>query len=169
MEQKEIIEGNKLIAQFLGWYYIGFNDLQGHPKAGWYRLVSKNKHSFPLAKQTGLSKVGDNTVQYKFRKHSDLRFFNEWDALMPVITYIQDKVDLKDVFYNFEIEGEIQYNFEGFEFTLYKGGGYSGVNLMLDPQMEIAKSFNPDLTWLQNTWIIVVETVKYINERRANG
>ena len=38
MESKDIIEGSKLIAEYLGWKYIPFNDLQGFPKAGWYQI-----------------------------------------------------------------------------------------------------------------------------------
>lgn len=101
----------------------------------------------------------------KSTAHSGLKFYDSWDALMPVIEEIQ-KVDLKELFYKFDRGGETQYNFEGFEFTLCTNGCYSGVNLMLDPQMEIAVSFDVNLTWLQNTWVVVVKTLEYINDKR---
>ena len=41
MTQEEIINGSKLIAEYLGWQYIPFSaDLQGHKKAGWHQVKS---------------------------------------------------------------------------------------------------------------------------------
>ena len=40
MTQNEIINSSKLIAEYLGWQYIPFNDLQGYSKPGW-RIVKK--------------------------------------------------------------------------------------------------------------------------------
>ena len=40
MTQEEIINGSKLIAEYLDWIYIPFSADLKHKKAGWYETVS---------------------------------------------------------------------------------------------------------------------------------
>ena len=38
MTQKDIVDGSKIIANYLGWQYIPFDNLQGYSKAGWWQI-----------------------------------------------------------------------------------------------------------------------------------
>ena len=113
MESKEIINGSKRIAEFLGYKYIPFNDLQGFPKAGWWKCIPKVKdiqkstvYSFDGEKEevkelnldlnlfrynnkNGWKVVGEQYCKFICRTHGDLRFWNSLDALVPVIQKIE--------------------------------------------------------------------------------
>lgn len=39
-----IAEQSKILAEYLGWKYVPSNDLQGFPKAGWWKFVHKKTH-----------------------------------------------------------------------------------------------------------------------------
>ena len=121
MESKEIIDGSKLIAEYLGWKYVPSNDLQGHSKAGYYESISAKpnlkevtqttyKHGeedkavvktitmdvnrFKYNQKSGWTLVGDKYYKYVCRKHSDLRFWNSLDSLIPVIQKIEEEYDI---------------------------------------------------------------------------
>ena len=42
MTQEEIVDGSKLIANYIGWQYIASNDLQGYSKPGWWIVKKVN-------------------------------------------------------------------------------------------------------------------------------
>ena len=73
MEQKEIIEGNKLIAEFMD-----------------YRLV--DCHSPFLGKKWTKENLNDSPLYNLVEscKEDNLRFHNSWDWLMPVLIKIQE-------------------------------------------------------------------------------
>jgi hypothetical protein len=93
METKEIILGSKLIAEFLGWKYIPFNDLQDYSCAGWWKVAKPSWGDNSLGKymlsktKNHRDKIGRN--YYVCRRHSDLKFWNSLDALVPVIKKIE--------------------------------------------------------------------------------
>lgn len=107
MESKDIINGSKLIAKYLGWRYIPFNDLQGFPRAGYYKTKPKTvqrnstieidgeirevKIDFEKIMYTknGWILVGEEYCKYICRNHGELRFWNSLDALVPVIQKLQ--------------------------------------------------------------------------------
>jgi hypothetical protein len=153
MESKEIISGSKIIAKYLEWRYIPFNDLQGFPKAGYYKTKPKTvqrnstieidgeirevKIDFEKIMYTknGWVLVGENYCKYVCRNHGELRFWNSWDALIPVIEKIE-----KDFKVKFHI------NNGGCEVRVGKEWKYS--------------SFKTELTWLQNTFNTVVKILE---------
>ncbi len=75
MAKQQILEGNKLIAEFLGYKYFGHNDLK--KRAGTMPGWSRNGVVNP--KRNG--NIGDGWL---CRSHNELRFYNSWDWLMPV-------------------------------------------------------------------------------------
>lgn len=187
MEKQDIIEGSKIIANYLGWVYIPFNDLQGLSKPGWYKRESSKPNiqkatisSFPekgnienitidvnlfkFNSKNGWIKTEDYYYKYICRSHGDLRFYNSMDELIKIIDKIQKDFSIQKKGYSWEYEGEVRYNFQGFEFTLVQNGAYCDVNYDLDPPGEVYKSFDEKLTWIQNTFIVVVETIKLINK-----
>ncbi len=92
-------------------------------------------------------------------------YYNSLDALLPVIKKIETE-DLSEYHYKWVSNGETMSNFMGIDFTLWNGGANSEIELELDPPRDIACSFDEDLTWTQNTFKVVVETIKYINKVR---
>lgn len=169
MTNTDIIEGSKLIANYLGWQYVPFNDLGDFPKPGWWIVYPKSQdvriNIFRASPKSNLSKIGDGFGKFICRHHSELRFYNDWNEIIKVIEKLQ-KEDLSHRHYSWEQGGETRNNFMGLEFTLYHNGAYSDIELQLDPPIEVSKSFDDSLTWIQNTWNVVVKTIKYINNER---
>lgn len=66
-EEEKILEGNKLIAEFMGgkWY----------PKTSWYNIFTMWDNCF----------VFENRIGFQYRH---LKYHSSWDWLMPVIEYI---------------------------------------------------------------------------------
>lgn len=118
MTQEEIINGSKLIAEFLNWVYVPFSAelKEKGMKAGWYETVSAEPNiqevtqtSYKVGEEdkaevkkinininllryhnkNGWTLVDDNYYKFICRKHSDLRFWNSLDALIPVIQKIE--------------------------------------------------------------------------------
>jgi hypothetical protein len=94
MTQEEIINGSKLIAEYLNWIYIPFEPNLGN-KLGWFAPAPKGltiiypKQGYPYF---------IDGVHYKWvcRNHKDLRFWNSLDALVPVIQKIErEKVNVR--------------------------------------------------------------------------
>lgn len=142
MTQQEIINGSKLIAEYLGWQYIPFDNLQGYSKPGWW-LVKKVWGDDDLGKymaskvKNHKDKMGRN--YYVCRKHSELRFWNSLDALVPVIQKIE-----KD--YNVVIW--ITYN--GAEHTDFADKKW---------KTKICQSYDKNLQLSNNVFKVVVETL----------
>ena len=74
MKKEDILAGNKVMAEFLGYKYYPHTEPYGRDRvAGWVKsgLSFKNPH-FSLG-----------------RSHRDLPFYNDWNALMRVIDKIE--------------------------------------------------------------------------------
>ena len=88
-----IIEGNKLIAEFMGYKYYPFDyelkNKNGLNRWGW----RKNSPSLP----TGNVKINIGKTHYLGRKHRDLKFHEDWNWLIDVINYIKQKENSKDI------------------------------------------------------------------------
>lgn len=166
MTKEEIIEGSKIIANYLNWVYIPFNDLQGLKKAGWYKFAPKSDNEEEVTFTTftmsggekGEEKVETKLMnidfirynpkngwittdkgyyQYVCRKHSELRFYNSMDSLLPVIKKLEKE--------------------ENLTFNLYNNGGSVDEGFT-----TIAYSFGVNESWIQNVFNVVVGTIKYI-------
>jgi hypothetical protein len=144
MTKEEIINGSKLIAEYLGWQYIPFNDLQGYSKAGWWRTPIIKQEENPLNKiiqeksKNHKDKLGSR--YYVCRNHSELRFYNSFDAIIPVIQKI-------------EKEGKVSFYLNN------NGCGVIGDN-------QYQEFHDKDLTWIQNTFNAVV---KYLENEKSNN
>ena len=147
MTQEEIINGSKLIAEYLGWIYIPFSaDLQGHKKAGWYQVKSAKPNIQKAKLRSKNTSTGEETVEeleidvnfIKFicRKHSDLRFWNSLDALIPVIQKIEKKSEAT--------------------VCLYNNGCKIGWGIYLDDLIEEVSSFDLP-NWSNNTFKVIVK------------
>lgn len=80
MTNKNIIEGNKIIAEYLGYEYIPHNNNNGL-KPGWWKLEgSVDDKKFIQSKESVFRKVGQS--RFLCRNHKELRFYNSWDWLM---------------------------------------------------------------------------------------
>lgn len=75
--KEEIIEGNKIIAKYLGYTYYGHEEAKHGP--GW--KLSDNKKD--ILKITHIGEIGKRN--YLCRNHNEMRFYNSWDWLMPVL------------------------------------------------------------------------------------
>lgn len=100
MSKEEIISGSKLIAEYLGWRYIPFNDLEGFSKAGWWRIAKPvwgddDLGIYMMSKlKNHRDKLGSS--YYICRNHEGLRFWNSLDALIPAIKKIEkEKVNIR--------------------------------------------------------------------------
>lgn len=79
--RNKIIEGNKLIAEFMGYEYIGYSK-DTTPPYGWWKKGTLLRHS--------------NLLQFSLgRKHTDLIYHDSWDSLIPVIHKI-GKIDFTE-------------------------------------------------------------------------
>ena len=87
MTQEEIINGSKLIAEYLNWVYIPFEPNLGN-KLGWFAPAPKGLTI--ISPKQGYPYYIDG-VHYKWvcRNHGELRFWNSLDALVPVIQKIE--------------------------------------------------------------------------------
>lgn len=82
MTSVEIKENNKLLAEFLGYKYFGFDRSKAGVKPGW-----KTHNNTTSEKLFYLGNVGER--HYLCRGHNDLRFYNSWDWLMAVVDKIE--------------------------------------------------------------------------------
>lgn len=83
-----IREGNKLMAEFLGYKYHGYPD--SSELAGWRKPTEPGKRiALKLIKR---GPIGE--CFYLCRSHNDLRFYNEYSWLMPVVEKIAEFMGL---------------------------------------------------------------------------
>ena len=160
-----IAEQSKILAEYLGWKYIPSNDLQGFTKAGWYVLLTY--HSSPKS----ATKIGDGYYKYVCRSHKDLRFYNSFDELIPVLNKLTEE-DLSEYMYSWELcvegdeedcETEVCYNFMNIDYYIsVEFGTIIEINLELDPAMEIGRGQGEGI--IKNTFNACVQAVEYINK-----
>jgi hypothetical protein len=77
MTSLEIKENNKMIAHFMGYEYIPFNEDRIMSPGWWLKGVT--------AQQQAMTKLNNS---YLCRSNNDLRYYNEWKWLMPVVTKV---------------------------------------------------------------------------------
>ena len=162
-----ITEQSRLLAEYLGWKYVPSNDLQGFPKAGWWSPLT-----YPSSPK-GATKIGDGYYKYVCRSHKDLRFYNSFDELIPVLNKLTEE-DLSEYMYSWErckdrdedgCETEVCYNFMNIDYYISKEfGTIIEINLELDPAMEIGRGKGEDI--VKNTFNACVQAVEYINKRK---
>lgn len=93
-----IKETSKLLAEYLGWRYIGFNSDKKDFKLGWYKTRKKKgdlieasllrKYKWVILDETTLG-------QYVCRSHNELRFYNSFDWLFEVVLDLMSDDEFK--------------------------------------------------------------------------
>ena len=112
MTRKEVIEGNKLIAEFMG-YSVGFPHKTD--KYGYIQTVEG--YIIPSIVNPSPHPSDIDTHQFSL---TDLRFHSSWDWLIPVINKIYDLSEYytyKDETQTFYSEGGIEINTKYIEET----------------------------------------------------
>lgn len=151
IEKQEIIDGNKLIAEFwgskeliyeVGTAYWKFND-------EWYGIFNDNM-------------LGSNWVCGNFQFHKS------YNWLIPIIDKIEN-TDVSDQHYKWECFDGERSNFMCFKFdTECKYDGYSSsvwMELQLDPIERVAGDYRKSYpTRIESMWNTVVEFIKYYKE-----
>jgi len=153
-----ITEDSKILAEYLDWKYIPFNDLQNYPKAGWWKKSkSLNKRSYF---------VNEGYAEYIVRKHSELRFYNSYDWLFKVIKKLESE-ELEDYMYSWEDERGMNYNFNGIRVDRM-GDWDVSIHLELDPAIVIgeARLIKDDKEQL---FSVLVAAVKKVNEIKTES
>lgn len=156
MTRDEIREGNKLLANYMGWFYIPSDNKRDFPTAGWYRLLP------PLSKQSNI------IVNYKkydriCRRTDDLRFFNEVSWLLEVVDKVE-REDLSEYFYSWEYEDESESRFKGFNVNIFNGFTSCEVHLALDSPTIIGREPFEWSCLSMALFKVMVDSVKYINK-----
>lgn len=156
MTQEEIINGSKLIAEYMNLVYLPFSAelKEKGMKAGYYQTVSAEpdiqevtQTSYKVGEEdkaevkkinininllryhnkNGWTLVDDNYYKFICRKHSELRFWNSLDALVPVI----QKIEKEHLSY----------------FTLRDNGC----------EFYDIESYNENLSWSNNVFKVIVK------------
>jgi hypothetical protein len=83
--KEDILEGNKLLAEFKGYKYYLITEVEDTYHAGW--KLTKNAHSLDKYDTT----AGNGPFKrYLTRSHNGLRFYNSYDWLMPIYLEIKN-------------------------------------------------------------------------------
>lgn len=86
MEKNQIIENNKLIAQFMGYTYFPYN-MEGVADPGW----KTTKETSSVSKFNNSIFVRDSEKRhYLCRNHHQLSYHTDWNWLMKVAIKIDD-------------------------------------------------------------------------------
>ena len=162
MTYDEILEGNELIARFMGYQIL-------YKKYETRYMSSSNESDWVVTEGEIVCDSNGNEVDdINNEPYYDLRslpFNSSWDWLMPVIDKIEN-LDVSDLHYKFDVEGEERSNFSHFDFDMEcRTNGYSScvwMELQLDPVQMVAGDFKKIYpTRIESVWNTVVEFIKY--------
>ena len=149
MTTEEALEGNKLIAEFMGYSYYPHTREETLP--GW-----RKEKSHPKISGTYLARV-----------HKNLDYHRSWEWLMTAVEKIES-LDLSEEMYSWEEDEEVRYNFEGISVEIENRRCWIYLNLQLDPMFTInTKTFNEEYpTKIEATFRSVCEFVEWFNKRK---
>jgi len=168
MTQAEIINGSKLIAEYMNLVYLPFSAelKEKGMKAGWYETVSAEPNiqevtqtSYKVGEEdkAEVKKININinllryhnkngwklfeSMYYRYvcRYHRDLRYWNSLDALIPVIQKIKKDFNV-----------EIWIHPDGAEHTDFADKNW---------KTKICQSYDKNLQLSNNVFIVVIETL----------
>tara|TARA_R110000851_G_scaffold56447_1_gene131929 strand:+ start:5576 stop:6034 length:459 start_codon:yes stop_codon:yes gene_type:complete len=127
MDKNEILSGNKLIAEFMGYEYIPY--VKGQTQSpGWWHETSPNLIKGKMPSATKLS-----NDYFLCRRHDGLRYYNEWNWLMSVV----EKIETLDLSNQYDTD-----NFEGFTINIENTSCYIWLNLKYDPGQRLVAIHN---------------------------
>ena len=137
MKEKEILEGNKLIAEFMG--------------------------AKPIDNPTGYSSDDDKSwYRYNNLNYSlldgDLKFYSSWDWLMPVVQKICPPSGTRDAVKNAMIVFMPYVNGCVIEYNMRQP-------TKLDKDMCDVIKIKNEATFIQAVWKAIVEFIKWYNEQ----
>ena len=152
MEKEKIIEGNKLIADFMGYEYIPWNNCDDFKPGFWLRGLSKSQRQY-------ISKLP--VKPFLCRNATQLAYNSSWNWIMPVLEKIESLTD------------------DGYKYDVVIGfKTYCGItrskNMMRDAERwESSHTVNEPgkiYTWkpttkIQAIWIAVVKFLKWRDEQ----
>lgn len=145
MSEKERIEGNKLIAEFMGYEKITVGYYGTDDETEWQR---KNRE---WMNKTGMEDVGDymaNIPEDSWYFFNELAYHSSFDWLMPVVEKIEAfKNDINSKRYTIKIDNNA---------CLIYSADY-------DNRTITAK------TKIQATWLAVIEFIKWYNQTNQHG
>lgn len=122
MTKKEILEYNKLCAEFLTIYEEKENELQAYPEQQYSPLCSYANSAYSFDKE-------DNVITTVW---GYCKFHSDWNWIMEVVEAIE-KLDFSKTGYSWEDEYGIHYNNEGTSVEIGNNTCFIYENLALDP------------------------------------
>ena len=87
MDKEYVVNGNKILAYFMGYEYIPYNNPHEW-RAGWWKRTTHPRFRYPEMKGN-IPKIGQDW--YLGRNHHDLRYYNSWDWLMEVVVKLEEQ------------------------------------------------------------------------------
>jgi hypothetical protein len=150
MTTEEALEGNKLIAEFMGYRYYPHTREETLP--GW-----RKEKAHPKISGTYLTRV-----------HKNLAYHRSWEWLMTAVEKIES-LDLSEEMHYWEGDDEeVRYNFEGISVEIENRRCWIYLNLQLDPMFTInTKTFNEEYpTKIEASFRAVCEFVEWFNKRK---
>lgn len=157
----EILEGNKLMARFLGYDYYGHNDPRLIPEsvpgsspfpqypAGW----KTHSQASNFTKLNKISHWNHKEMKYLCRNHWHLRYFNAWDGwLWEVINKIE----------SFHLHIQIETYSSDIKWMGTEDADYPWLEMVPDGLGWYLD--NKELSRTQRTWMICLEFIKWYNE-----
>jgi hypothetical protein len=138
MTKEEILEGNRLIAEFLGYIYIPYTTGNSGKTHGWvlknYKLIDRKTPKLFLGRTT-----------------KDLLYHKSWDWLMPVVEKIESTRD-----YYVKIYGNQAY---------VQCKVMADTTILTSQKYVAGSAYTEENTKLSNTWSAIVEYIKFYNEK----
>lgn len=166
-----IEQKSKVIAEYLEWVYVPHNNLGKSPKAGWWKPVHTiNGETFPAKLLSGTTRIGNIFWKSICRNHKQLRFYNSFDELIPVLNKLTEE-DLREYMYSWEqcVEGDEEgceletcYNFEYIGYDIEAPMTTIYINLTLDPAFDIGECKGEGI--VKNTFEACFQAIEYINK-----
>ena len=154
MEKEYVVEGNKLLAHYMGYEYIPHNNPHGWVP-GWWKKTTHPRFRLPGMQATNLKLGSDN---FLCRNHNELRYYNSWGWMMDVVEKMEkDGFDItigKSVC-------EISLNHDRQAYIHFEGGAYACVVFFNDEsEQQHLSGFEP-ITKLQAIFLLITQLLKY--------
>lgn len=169
MTEQEILEGNKLIAEFCnyninndGCYLIGCREsfIIGRNYSEW---CSTTSIKYDFTKQDDCNKAINVGEFYYNISPNNLLYHSSWDWLMPVIDKI-DSMNCPYEDYTWKYDNKTYHNFMGFNVDIKPKHCVIWEDLELDPPNIIGGGYDKLYnSRIEAAWNAVIEFIKWYN------
>lgn len=174
MKEISIAEASKVMAQYLGWEYIGFNshpEMDSKLKLGWYAIQQQKLHPIILhTPKAGFTQIRENVWgKWKCRNHNELRFYNDWNWIYDLIYKIENE-DLSEYNYKWTDDRGEHNNFSCIEVSVDSRYADVYMTYQLDPPECLSKTgyFDGKEKREKVFWMLYESIVK-INEIKSKN